>query len=118
MPRPHCMRRVAGAPGATIFKPAGIPARDLEELVLTLDQFEAIRLADLEGHYQEQAAALMGVSRATFGRVLTAAHRVVAEALTMGKAIRVEGGPVIASNYPRGRRGRRRNHTTTGEEHD
>ena len=66
MPRPFCCRRIAGRPGASIFKPIGVPVINLEEVVMTLDEFEAMRLADLEGLYHEEAAARMGVSRATF----------------------------------------------------
>ncbi len=95
MPRPPCCRRIAGKPPAAIFKPAGIPTRELEELVMTLDELEAVRLADLEGLYQEQAAERMGISRPTFGRIVAAAHRKVAEALVRGKALRIEGGPVL-----------------------
>jgi predicted DNA-binding protein (UPF0251 family) len=94
VPRPQCCRRVAGTPMASIFKPAGLPARYLDEIVLTLDEFEALRLADLEGLYQEQAALRMRVSRPTFGRILEVAHRKVADALVSGKALRIEGGPV------------------------
>ena len=94
MPRPCCRRRIAGAPPAGVFKPAGIPGRFLEEVVLGLDGLEAIRLADLEGLYQEEAAARMGVSRATFGRIVADARRRVAEALVEGKLLRIEGGPV------------------------
>jgi predicted DNA-binding protein (UPF0251 family) len=68
--------------------------RELEEVVLALDEFEALRLADLEGLYQEQAAERMNVSRPTFGRILEAAHRKLADALVHGKALRIEGGPV------------------------
>jgi hypothetical protein len=77
-----------------VFHPAGIPARDLGEIVLALDEFEAIRLADLEGLYQEQAAERMSVSRPTFGRILAAAHRKVAEALAHGKTLKIEGGTI------------------------
>lgn len=77
-----------------MFKPAGIPVRMLEEVVLALDEFEAIRLADLQGFYQEQAAERMKVSRPTFGRIIDSARRKVAEALITGKALRIEGGPV------------------------
>lgn len=94
MPRPCCRRRIAGAPPAGVFKPAGIPGRFLEEVVLGLDGLEALRLADLEGLYQEEAAARMGVSRATFGRIVADARRRVAEALVGGKLLRIEGGPV------------------------
>lgn len=94
MSRPQCCRRVAGRPIASVFHPAGIPVRELDEIVLTLDEFEAIRLADLEGLYQEQAAERMIVSRPTFGRILAAAHRKVAEALAHGKTLKIEGGTV------------------------
>jgi predicted DNA-binding protein (UPF0251 family) len=94
MPRPFCSRRIAGRPAATIFKPIGIPVRELEEVVVALDEFEALRLADLEGLYQEQAAEHMNVSRTTFSRIIESAHRKVADALVHGKALRIEGGPV------------------------
>ncbi len=63
-------------------------------MTLTLDEFEAIRLADGEGLYQEEAAERMGVSRATFGRIVEAARRKVAQVLVEGKALRIEGGRV------------------------
>jgi predicted DNA-binding protein (UPF0251 family) len=66
----------------------------LTEVVLTFDELEAIRLGDLEGYYQEDAAVEMGVSRQTFGRIIEAAHRKVAEALCHGKALQIEGGIV------------------------
>jgi uncharacterized protein len=67
---------------------------ELDEVVMTLDEFEAMRLADLEGLYQEQAAEQMNVSRTTFSRIIDAAHRKIADALVHGKALRIEGGPV------------------------
>ncbi len=94
MPRPCCLRRVAGRPAAAIFKPIRIPVDQLEEVVMTLDEFEAIRLADLEGQYQEKAAEAMHVSRPTFSRIVESAHRKIADALVHGKALRMEGGPV------------------------
>jgi predicted DNA-binding protein (UPF0251 family) len=94
MSRPQCCRRVAGIPIASVFHPAGIPSPELVEIVLALDEFEAIRLADLEGLYQEQAAERMSVSRPTFGRILAAAHRKVAEALAHGKTLKIEGGTI------------------------
>ena len=61
-----------------------------------MDEFEAIRLADLEGLYQEDAADRMGISRQTFGRIVASAHAKVAEALVKGKALKIEGGAVAA----------------------
>lgn len=94
MPRPVCPRRIAGRPAATIFKPAGIPLRGLPMIVLTLDEFEALRLADLDARYQSEGAASMRVSRATFSRIVESARRKVADALVHGRALRIEGGPV------------------------
>ena len=94
MPRPPCCRRVAGLPPCSMFKPAGIPASSLEQITLGLDEMEAIRLADLLGLYQEDAAMQMNVSRQTFGRIIESARRKVAEALIQGKVLRIEGGVV------------------------
>jgi uncharacterized protein len=94
MPRPCCCRRVAGKPPSGLFKPAGVPCRSLEEIVLALDELEAVRLADLEGLYQEQAAARMNVSRQTFARIVESARNKVARALVEGKALRIEGGVI------------------------
>ncbi len=94
MPRPKLPRQIWNVPAATWYKPAGIPLRTLAEVVVTLDELEALRLADFEGLYQEQVAARMNVSRPTVGRILASAHRKLAEALVQGKAIRLEGGPV------------------------
>jgi len=92
MARPINCRRVGSIPESNYFKPKGIPLSLLEEVVLTVDEFEAIRLADLEGLYQEQAAGKMNVSRQTFGRIVESAHKKVAEALAQGKALKIEGG--------------------------
>jgi uncharacterized protein len=93
MARPRCCRRIAGEPVYQVFKPAGIPSSMLEELVLSIDEFEAVRLADLEGLYQQQAAERMKVSRATFGRIIEAARKKIARALVEGLALRIEGVP-------------------------
>ena len=94
MARPHCPRRIASLPGVVYFKPAGIPLRELEEKVLSLDEFEALRLADVEGMQQLAAASLMGISRQTFSRILARARQTVATCMTQGMAIRIEGGAV------------------------
>ena len=92
MPRPPIERSVTAVPRITLFKPAGVPARDLEQLQLGVDELEAIRLVDLEGLSHEQAAEVMGVSRQTVGRVLERGRGRVAEALVGGKAILIGGG--------------------------
>jgi predicted DNA-binding protein (UPF0251 family)/predicted Fe-Mo cluster-binding NifX family protein len=98
MPRAHSPRRVRHLPGLTYFKPAGVPMRQLAEVVLTLDEVEALRLADLKALHHEAAAKQMGISRATFGRIVESARRKVAEALIHGKALRLGGGPVLLSS--------------------
>jgi len=92
MARPRNCRRVGSMPGSNCFKPRGIPLSMLEEVILNVDEFEAIRLADLGGLYQEQAAEKMNVSRQTFGRIIDSAHKKVAEALVKGRALKIEGG--------------------------
>jgi len=94
MPRPCCIRHVGYRPHVYFFKPAGVPIRALEIVTLTLDEVEALRLADLEGYYQEQAAEQMKISRPTFARIVEAARRKTADALIHGKAIRLKGGAV------------------------
>jgi predicted DNA-binding protein (UPF0251 family) len=85
---------VAAPPACDYFKPRGIPLAGLVEVAVSLDELEALRLADLDGLYQDGAAARMGVSRATFGRIVESARRKVADALVHGKALRIEGGSV------------------------
>ena len=92
MARPKNCRCVGSMPESNYFKPRGTPLSMLEEVVLTVDEFEAIRLADLDDLYQEQAAEKMKVSRPTFGRIIESAHKKVAEALVKGKALKIEGG--------------------------
>jgi len=92
MARPRNCRQVGFMPESSYFKPRGIPISMLEEVILNVDEFEAIRLADLENLYQEQAAEKMKVSRPTFGRIIGSAHKKVAEALVTGKALKIEGG--------------------------
>jgi len=94
MPRPKCFRHVCGIPDKNYFKPRGIPVSMLEEVVLTLDEFEAIRLADYEQLYQEEAAKRMNISRQTFGRIIEDAHKKIADVLINGKALKIEGGEV------------------------
>jgi len=90
MPRPKKNRCVRCKPDATCFKPRGIPLTELEEIAITIDEIEAIRLADFEGLYHEDAARKMKISRQTFGRILNGAHRKVAECLIKGKALKIE----------------------------
>jgi len=95
MPRPRRCRRVWAKPNVTYFKPRGIPISQLEEIILSVDEHEAIRMSDVEGLEQKEAAERMNISRQTFGRVLSSARRKIADAIINGKAIKIEGGDFI-----------------------
>jgi predicted DNA-binding protein (UPF0251 family) len=94
MPRPRKRRKIARRVRAAIYKPAGIPLDELRQVQLLPDELEALRLADLEGFSQEQAAVQMGISRSTFQRVVSRARRQVALALVEGQALALEGSQV------------------------
>ncbi len=95
MPRPRKCRMVSQIPRNNYFKPRGIPMRQLTEVYLPLEGFEALRLADLKGCNHEEAAKKMNVSRQTFGRILSQARHSVAEALVHGFALRIDGGDYV-----------------------
>lgn len=90
MPRPIKPRFVSGYPAIAAFVPQGVPITG--EVMLSVEELEAIRLSDFEGLDQESAANLMQVSRQTYGRILATARGVVGEALVTGKALKVTGG--------------------------
>jgi predicted DNA-binding protein (UPF0251 family) len=92
MARPYKCCKVAFVPGVTYFKPAGIPLPSLEEVRLSVEEAEALRLKDIEGMEQEQGARMMNISRSTFQRILVSAHQKIADALLNGKALRIDGG--------------------------
>ena len=94
MPRPCRCRRIRCKPDTNYFKPRGIPLGMLEEVNLALDELEAVRLADWEGLYQEDAAKKMNISRQTFGNIIKSAHKKIADALLNAKALKIEGGNI------------------------
>jgi len=98
MPREPRCRRVSHEPKVNLYKPQGVPCQCLQEVVLKVEELEAIRLKDVLRLEQEECAQKMMVSRPTFQRILNEAHYKVAYALTNGQAIRIEGG-----NYCLGR---------------
>ena len=104
MPRPKKTRFVSGYPAIAAFVPQGKSVSG--EVMLSLEELEAIRLSDFEHLDQEQAADMMGVSRHTFGRILADARSIVADALITGKALRIQGGTYEFRGM--GRRRRRR----------
>jgi predicted DNA-binding protein (UPF0251 family) len=112
MPRPRHCRRVCFEPGITYFKPAGVPMIDLEEINLTVDEFEAIRLKDVDGLEQEQSAQRMNISQPTFHRLYLEARRKIADVIVNGKALKIEGGTYEINPQ----QGRKRRYYRRGEQ--
>lgn len=107
MPRPRKHRLLDRAPLDAIYKPAGVPLDSLRRVTLLQEELEALRLADLEGLTQQEAAGRMGVSRSTFQRIVARARRQAALALTEGSALQIEGGTFeVVTPHPRGPRRR------------
>jgi predicted DNA-binding protein (UPF0251 family) len=94
-------RRIGTNLQGQVFRPETVSRRDATPANLTLDGLEALRLADVEGLYQEEAARRMGISRPTFARVLASARSLVADALVNGKAVEIGGGVVERQHQER-----------------
>ena len=94
MPRPKQFRKIVSPPLMVGFKPFGIPRKQLESVVLSFDEYEAVRLLDYEGLLQEQAAERMNVSRPTLTRIYENARKTIARAFVECKMIVIEGGNV------------------------
>ena len=92
MPRPILPRKISYKSDITYFKPAGVPLKILEEVILTYEEIEALRLKDVNGLEQNKCAKEMGISQPTFFRVIKSARKKVSDAVVNGKAIRIEGG--------------------------
>ncbi|MGM0414855.1 MAG: DUF134 domain-containing protein [Bacillota bacterium] len=108
MPRPPKIRRIEKEPETTYFKPPGIPMKKLEELIISYEEMEAIRLSDYQGLSQQEGADKMEVSRPTYQRILVNAREKIAEALTEGKAIKIEGGTYRIAKKGRGKSKKKR----------
>jgi len=98
MPRKKLHRMVTREPPVSVYKPAGIPAMELEEILITIDEFEALRLADFEGLSQRNASLAMKISQPTFNRVLSSARHKVASGLVQGHVLRIEGGRYVLAD--------------------
>lgn len=94
MPRPCKERNVYSPPNIQRFKPAGIPASQLETVAMTLDEYEAIRLADYEGLEHLEASQKMNVSRPTFTRLIDRARKKMGKVLIEGSELIIEGGNI------------------------
>ena len=92
MTRPKQFRKVCCKPEYNYFKPVGIKKRHLEEVNLTVDEYEALRLKDSEKLSQKEAAKKMDISQPTFYRLIKKAREKISNALINGKAIKIEGG--------------------------
>lgn len=92
MVRPKKCKMVYAEPGTTYFKPRAVPLMDLKEVEITVEEFEAIRLADLNESKQVEIAKKMKISQPTLHRLLESAHKKIADALVNGKAIKIFGG--------------------------
>jgi predicted DNA-binding protein (UPF0251 family) len=102
MPRPRRKRWIRFTPGVTYFKPAGVRTVDLKEVVLTLEESEAIRLIDFEKVEQSKAGKKMNISQPTLSRLLKSARKKISDAIINGKAIKIQGG-TYKMVQPRGR---------------
>ncbi len=89
MARPRRFRKIISNPNSDYFKPRGIPMRDLEEVTLEMDEFEALNLSDLQGLEQGECAKRMHISQPTFHRTIISARKKVADAIINGKAIKI-----------------------------
>jgi uncharacterized protein len=90
MPRPKLRRRVRFNPKITYFKPAGIPLKQLKEVIINHDELEALRLKNNLNLDQKEVAKRMNVSQPTLHRILLSAKEKITEALVKGKAIKIE----------------------------
>lgn len=99
MPNRRRYRRIEGPPRMEGFKPFGVPMRELESVVMSIEEYEALRLADYENLTHEEAAKKMNISRPTFTRLYDKARKNVAKAFVEGKAILMQGGTFISGEY-------------------
>ncbi|MBZ6066300.1 DUF134 domain-containing protein [Aeromonas schubertii] len=90
MPRPRIPRHICGQPAHPCFKPSGTPLGQLERITLADDEYEALRLVDLQGMQQQDAAVAMGVSRQTLANMLKSARFKVVSCLSEGKALMMQ----------------------------
>ena len=89
--RPKKVRFIQRMPAIRQFSPRGKPGRP-EEVILHMDEFEALKLSDFQMFSQTEGAMAMRLSRASFGRAVRQARRKVADALVNGKVIKIQMG--------------------------
>ncbi len=96
--RPKKYRIVRQDPKISQFSPRGRPGRP-DEVAISVDEFEAIRLADFLGFSQKEAAKSMHISQQTFSRILKRAHKAIANGIVTGKIIKIQGGTYVISSH-------------------
>lgn len=89
MPRPRLFRRIQLNPNVTFYKPQGVPLRDLKVAELTLEEWESLRLKNVEGLSQTQSAEKMNTSQSTFQRIYSSAQKKISTAIVNGMAIKI-----------------------------
>lgn len=89
MPRPKLNRRVRFDPEVKYFKPRGVPMKELEEIELTHEEIEALRLKNVKNFDQNECAKKMNTSQSTFQRILSSAYTKLSSAIVDGKAIKI-----------------------------
>jgi predicted DNA-binding protein (UPF0251 family) len=90
--RPKKTRWVKCSPAERIFKPQPNFSGLKGSVILTLDEFEAVRLLDYEGVAQIEAARQMHVHRSTVSRIISSARKKIAQALVDISTLKIEGG--------------------------
>ena len=90
MPRPRKWRKVCCLPESSRFGPLDVPSNDT--VIMTVDEFESIRLIDVDGFTQEQCAVQMDISRTTVQGIYDSARKKLAQSLVNGKVLLIEGG--------------------------
>lgn len=117
MPRPKKWRNVCCLPENSLYGPLNGPAGERDSVTMTIDEYETIRLIDLEGFSQEECSAQMNVSRSTVQGIYESARKKLAQSLTGGSILRIEGGDYrlcSGASGPCGGRGCRRRHCERG----
>ena len=92
MPRPRKWRKVCCLPESNLFGSLNAPNLDSEIIIMTVEEYETIRLIDLEGMMQEECGDRMNVARTTVQRIYTDARKKLAESLVNGNILKIEGG--------------------------
>lgn len=117
MPRPRKCRKVCCMPSSTSFGPLKSNISEKEIITMSVEEYETIRLIDLEGKMQEECADSMGVARTTVQRIYNDARNKLAECLVLGKVLTIKGGDFTICADSLGGRGCGRCHGKGGKSH-